>query len=62
LISEEELAQRRRTFKPPVLENQTPWQEIYRSTVGQLDTGGCMELAVKYHDLVHTKGLPRDSH
>jgi len=47
---------------PPRLESQTPWQELYRSTVGQLDTGGCMELAMKYQDLVHTRGLPRDSH
>jgi dihydroxy-acid dehydratase len=30
--------------------------------VGQLDTGGCMELAVKYQDIVHSKGLPRHSH
>jgi dihydroxy-acid dehydratase len=44
------------------LENQTPWQELYRSTVGQLDTGACMELALKYQDLVNKKGLPRHSH
>nr|WP_303641326.1 dihydroxy-acid dehydratase [Actinomadura madurae] len=46
----------------PALENQTPWQEIYRSTVGQLDGGGCLELAVAYQDIAHTKGIPRDSH
>jgi dihydroxy-acid dehydratase len=62
LLSEEEIAARRRALRSLVLENQTPWQEIYRSTVGQLDTGGCMELAVKYQDLVHSKGIPRDSH
>jgi dihydroxy-acid dehydratase len=62
LISDEELAKRRRAYKPPVLDNQSPWQEIYRSTVGQLDSGGCMELAVKYHDIAHTKGTPRHSH
>jgi dihydroxy-acid dehydratase len=62
LISDDEIAKRRAALPPPIFENQTPWQEIYRSTVGQLDTGGCMELAVKYHDLVHEKGLPRDSH
>jgi dihydroxy-acid dehydratase len=28
--------------------SQTPWQELYRSTVGQMDTGACMELALKY--------------
>jgi dihydroxy-acid dehydratase len=62
LISDEEIAERRQALPPLALDNQTPWQEIYRSTVGQLDTGGCMELAVKYQDLVHQKGLPRDSH
>jgi dihydroxy-acid dehydratase len=62
LIPEEEIARRRRELKPPSLDNQTPWQEIYRSTVGQLDTGGCMELALKYQDIVHVKGIPRDSH
>ena len=62
LISNEEIAERRRSLPRPTLDNQTPWQEIYRSTVGQLDTGGCMELAVKYQDLAHQKGIPRDSH
>src|SRR5690606_22439495 len=58
-ISDEEIAARRRALPPRPLEHQTPWQEIYRSTVGQLDRGGCMELAVKYQDIAHEKGLPR---
>jgi xylonate dehydratase len=62
LISDEEIAARRNGLSAPQLENQTPWQEIYRLTVGQLDTGACMELAVKYQDIVHTKGIPRHSH
>ncbi|TDB99714.1 dihydroxy-acid dehydratase [Nonomuraea longispora] len=62
LLSDEEIAARWADHTPPVVENQTPWQEIYRSTVGQLDTGGCLELALSYQDLVHTKGIPRDSH
>jgi dihydroxy-acid dehydratase len=62
LLSDEEIAARRKALPPPALENQTPWQELYRQTVGQLDTGGCMELAVKYQDLVHLRGLPRHSH
>jgi dihydroxy-acid dehydratase len=62
LISDEEIAARRRALQPPALQNQTPWQEIYRSTVGQLDTGGCMEMALAYQDLVHLRGLPRHSH
>jgi dihydroxy-acid dehydratase len=61
-LSDEEIAERKRALPPHPLENQTPWQELYRSTVGQLNTGGCLELAVKYRDVAHTKGLPRDSH
>jgi dihydroxy-acid dehydratase len=62
LISDDEIAARRKALPPPKLESQTPWQELYRSTVGQLDTGGCMEMALKYRDLVQLKGLPRHSH
>ncbi|TDD22730.1 IlvD/Edd family dehydratase [Nonomuraea diastatica] len=62
LLPDEEIAARWAHYTPPVFENQTPWQEIYRSTVGQLDSGGCLELALSYQDLVHTKGIPRDSH
>jgi len=62
LLSDEEIAARRRALPPLTLENQTPWQELYRASVGQLDSGGCMELAVKYQDVAHTMGIPRDSH
>jgi dihydroxy-acid dehydratase len=62
LLTDEEIAARWADYTPPALEHQTPWQEIYRSTVGQLDSGGCLEFAVSYQDLVHTKGIPRDSH
>ncbi|RZT09808.1 dihydroxy-acid dehydratase [Duganella sp. CF402] len=48
LISDEELAKRKTEGIPPVPPSQTPWQELYRSTVGQMDTGACMELALKY--------------
>jgi dihydroxy-acid dehydratase len=62
LISDEEINERRKAVKLPIPESQTPWQEIYRSMVGQLDTGGCLEPALKYQDLVHLRGLPRHSH
>ncbi|WP_343729816.1 IlvD/Edd family dehydratase [Duganella sp.] len=48
LISDEELAKRKAEGIPPVPQSQTPWQELYRSTVGQMETGACMELALKY--------------
>ena len=42
--------------------NQTPWQELYRSTVGQQATGACMEFATRYHDIVGKVGVARDNH
>jgi dihydroxy-acid dehydratase len=62
LISDDEIAARRKAYVAPALKNQTPWQEFYRETVGQLDSGGCMERAVPYQDLVHLRGSPRHSH
>ncbi len=60
LISDEELARRKTEGIPPVNPTQTPWQEIYRSTVGQLETGACMELALKYRGVGNV--LPRHNH
>jgi dihydroxy-acid dehydratase len=62
LLSAEEIDARRRDWQPPALRDQTPWQAIYRADVGQLDTGGCLEPALAFQDVVHTMGLPRDSH
>ena len=59
-ISPAELEARWKEHVPPVLENQTPWQEMYRSTVGQLATGGCIELATKYQRVLQK--MPRDNH
>ena len=42
--------------------SQTPWQEIQRSVVGQLDTGAILEGAEKYQRIAQTMGLPRDTH
>jgi dihydroxy-acid dehydratase len=51
LLSEEEIASRRKDLKPAEIINHSPWEEFYRSNVGQLETGACLEFAVKYHDL-----------
>jgi dihydroxy-acid dehydratase len=48
LVSDEEIERRKAAGVPPVPESKTPWQELYRATVGQLESGACMELAVKY--------------
>jgi len=61
-LGDDEIAERWRSYEPPPLAHQTPWQELFRAHTGQLDTGGCLDFAVEYQDIVHTKGLPRDSH
>lgn len=43
-------------------DHQTPWQEIQRGTVGELETGAVLESAVKYQNIASSKGLPRDNH
>ena len=60
LVSEEEIARRRKNAPPPVPESQTPWQELFRSTTGQLDKGACMELAIKYRGVAAK--TPRHNH
>jgi dihydroxy-acid dehydratase len=60
LVSDEELARRKQGTPPPVPESATPWQEIYRSTVSQLDTGGVMEMALKYRGVAAK--TPRHNH
>ncbi len=59
-LTGEELEQRRQDYIPPTLDNQTPWQEIYRGCVGQLSSGACLEPAVKYRDACSK--LPRHNH
>jgi len=66
LISDAEVKQRHADlmaaggFKYP--KNQTPWQELYRDTVGQQSTGACLELATRYHNIAGTVGVARDNH
>lgn len=66
LISEGELAERRANLQASggfsIPENQTPWQEIQRSIVDQFDKGMVLKPAVKYQDVAHSKGYPRDNH
>jgi dihydroxy-acid dehydratase len=62
LISEEDMAARRAAWTPPKLLNKTPWEEIYRSMVGQLGTGGCLEPATLYLNILETRGESRHNH
>jgi dihydroxy-acid dehydratase len=60
LESEEEIRRRHAELKPIQLKNDSPWQQLYREHVGQLETGACLEFAVGYRDL--RKVVPRHSH
>ena len=62
LLPESELAARRNQTQLNIPPSQTPWQELYRSDVGQLADGAVMESAVKYQHLDATRGLPRHNH
>ena len=61
LVSDEEIERRKQEDgTPPIAENQTPWQEIYRNSVGQLDGGAVMEAALKYKKVASE--TPRHNH
>jgi dihydroxy-acid dehydratase len=66
LVAAEELDARRRALQAeggyPIPPSQTPWQEIQRAAVGQLDTGAVLEDSVKYQRLAQTVGVPRHNH
>jgi dihydroxy-acid dehydratase len=66
LIAPDELERRRARlvtsggYRYP--DSQTPWQELYRRTVGQHATGACLEAATLYQDIALRFGPPRHSH
>ena len=60
LITDEEIEARWAALEPVALKSDSPWQELFRAHVGQLETGACLEFAVKYRDL--RKTVPRHSH
>jgi dihydroxy-acid dehydratase len=66
LLGEKELADRRARLAEsggfPIPESQTPWQEIQRACVDQLESGMVLKPAVKYQRVAQTKGIPRDNH
>jgi dihydroxy-acid dehydratase len=66
LVSLEELDARRRELAArggyPIPPSQTPWQEMQRAVIGQMDTGAVLEDSVKYQRLAQTVGVPRHNH
>ena len=60
LVEEAELKARKENSVTQCPPDQTPWQNIYRSTVGQLSHGACIELAEAYHAVAEE--VPRHNH
>jgi xylonate dehydratase len=60
LVSDEEIARRRRDALPAIAASATPWQELYRAHVGPLETGACLEFATKYQRVA--RETPRHNH
>lgn len=64
LLSESELLERRKQLCAsggyPIPKSQTPWQEIQRGLLSQLETGMVLEPAVRYQRIA--TDLPRDNH
>ena len=60
LVSGAEIARRRASMPDAALKSDSPWQELFRAHVGQLDTGACLDFATGYRDL--RKIVPRHSH
>ncbi|TPM28144.1 IlvD/Edd family dehydratase [Mesorhizobium sp. B2-3-4] len=66
LVSDDEIARRRAELQSDggyhYPKHQTPWQEIQRGMVDQFSAGMVLKPAVKYQDVAHTMGVPRDNH
>ena len=62
LISANEFKKRRSKNKIKIINNQTPWQELSRLTVGQLEDGACIKTRSVYNKIVEKKGTQRHSH
>jgi dihydroxy-acid dehydratase len=62
LLPQSDLDARRSEWTAPALVDQTPWQRLYRSNVGQLGSGGCLEDATTFQNVIVERGGPRHSH
>ena len=66
LVSAEEWAARRLEFEDgggyAAPASQSPWQELQRAWIGQLQTGAVLEPAIKHQRLAQTVGVPRHNH
>ena len=62
MLQPDEIEKRKSTWTANFPGSQTPWEEIYRSMVGQLETGACLEPATMFVNIIEKRGESRDSH
>lgn len=62
ILDEAELALRRQGLQQLIVTDQTPWQEIYRGSVNQLDEGAIHKTKKDFLRINKTHGIPRNSH
>ena len=60
LVSEEEITRRKAGGVPAMPPSHTPWEEMYRAHVGQLQDGAVLEFATRYQRI--SRELPRHNH
>ena len=60
LVDDQEWEARKADGLPAIPADQTPWQELARSTVGQLADGAPMECAIRFQKVGRT--IPRHNH
>jgi len=60
LVDDAEIEKRKAAGPPAIRPSETPWQELYRDTVGPLGEGAVMEPALKYRGVARTP--PRHNH
>ena len=62
MLPAEEIQKRKDAWTAEFPGSQTPWEEIYRSMVGQMETGACLEPATMFVNVIEERGESRDSH
>ena len=66
LLPDDELQERRRALERAggfaIPASQTPWQQLQRERVGDLDRGMLLAGATDFQRVAQTRGLPRDNH
>tara|TARA_B100001540_G_scaffold255111_1_gene232179 strand:- start:567 stop:2363 length:1797 start_codon:yes stop_codon:yes gene_type:complete len=62
LLDDAEITRRLQAHEPLTLTSQTPWQEIYRARVNQLEDGAVLTTDGQYQGIHARHGTPRHNH